>query len=89
LWWLARSGPGHLFELDPLLAIPIREALRDDDVALALVVWRQAPEVPKSQLKGGRPARFASPTTPVFRFSLRKKRRFQLRNPPRDSATVR
>ncbi|MGB9457544.1 MAG: hypothetical protein WCB12_15960 [Bryobacteraceae bacterium] len=42
LWWLARSGPGHFFELEPLLPALIREALRDDHVALALVVWRQA-----------------------------------------------
>jgi hypothetical protein len=27
-WWFDRSGPGHLFKLDPLLAIPIREVLR-------------------------------------------------------------
>ena len=78
------SGPGHLFELDPLLATSVWEALRDDHVALALVVSRQAPEGPKSHLKGGKPARFASPSPPEVRFRPWEKRRLQLLNPPRD-----
>ena len=51
-WW-ARIGPGHLFELDPLLVTLIRKALRYDHVALALVVWRQAAEVSEPHPKCG------------------------------------
>jgi hypothetical protein len=51
LWRLARSGPGHLCKLDPLLAILIREELRNFYVAFALVVFRQSADVSESDLK--------------------------------------
>jgi hypothetical protein len=56
---VARPGPslgcaGLAFcKLDPLLAIPIREALCDDHVALALVISRQAVEIPQSHFNRG------------------------------------
>jgi hypothetical protein len=45
----ARRRPGDLCKLDPFLATSIREALGDFYVAFALVVSRQAAEVPESQ----------------------------------------
>lgn len=53
-----RSGaPTTVFalssELDPLMATLILKALRDDHVALALVIWRQAVEVPEPHPKCG------------------------------------
>jgi hypothetical protein len=51
LWRFDRSGPRHLFELDPLLAILIREVLRNFYVAFALVVFRQSADVSVSDLK--------------------------------------
>jgi hypothetical protein len=51
LWWFDWRGSGHLFELEPLLAILIREALHNFYMAFALVVWRQAADVSVSDFK--------------------------------------
>jgi hypothetical protein len=42
-------GSGHFLELDPLVISSIREVLRDDDVALALVILRQPFEIAEPQ----------------------------------------
>jgi hypothetical protein len=51
LWWLDQSGPRHLFELDTLPAMLIREVLRNFYMAFALVVFRQAADASASDLK--------------------------------------
>jgi hypothetical protein len=71
-----RWRTGHLGKLHPLLAIFVWKAVRNFYVALALVVCRQAPQVPESHLKGERRgrARTPPPTTPGFRFQAGRKR---------------
>jgi hypothetical protein len=44
---------GGLNKLHPLLAVDCREVLRNFYVALALVIFRQAAEVPESEVHGG------------------------------------
>jgi hypothetical protein len=36
-------------KLDPFLTVPLREVFSDDNMALAAVVFRQLPQVPKPQ----------------------------------------
>jgi hypothetical protein len=65
----------------------IQKAVCNFYVALALVVARQAPEIPESNLKGESKwrARSPAPTPPVFRYAARRKLLLQLRNPARDA----
>ena len=46
-----RVRPGYLFELDPLLTVLAGQFLRDDNVALALVILGQLAEIPEQELR--------------------------------------
>jgi hypothetical protein len=71
------------------MAVDCREALRNFDVALALVIFRQAAEVPISEVHGGmkllaRPP----PTLPVSRLKAGRKR-LQPRKSTRNASHLR